>query len=146
MEAIYSDFQGNLSSTLSITHPNAYIQQQARKHLRPHRSMFSSTGARYLKTFLRQYSPPFALTPNDWRTFIWFLESKPILKKTVSQYILQARLILDFFNIPHLLSPGDLTSIGIKRVRHIKPRRQYCVLTWENVRKICEVSRRASNN
>ena len=70
LEIIYRDFQGNLSSILSVTNPNAFFQQQARAHLRPNWSIFSSTEARYLKLFLRQYSPPFELTPNDWRTFL----------------------------------------------------------------------------
>ena len=131
---------------MTVTNPNAFFQQQARAHLRPQWSIFSSTGARYLKLFLRQYSPPFQLTPNDWRTFFWFLRSKPILNKTVSQYVLQARRILDFFNIPHLLSPGDLASIGVDRVKRSNPRQRYCVLTWKVVRKMCDVSREHSHN
>ena len=146
METIYRCFQENLSSTLTVTHPNTKIQQQARSHLQPRWSIFSSTGARYLKEFMRQYSPPYKLTPNDWRTFLWFLKSKPILDKTVSRYTMQARLLLDFFTIPHLLHPGGLTSIGITRVRRTKPRREYCVLTWENVRKIRTKSRTDSHN
>ena len=70
LETIYRCFQENLSSTLTVTHPNSKIQQQARSHLQPRWSIFSSTGARYLKEFMRQYSPPYKLTPNDWRTFL----------------------------------------------------------------------------
>ena len=135
-----------MSSTLTYTHPDATIQQQARSQLRPEQSLFYSTGAKYLKQFMRQYSLPFELSQNDWRTFIWFLRSKPILTKTVSQYLLQARRVLDFFNIPHLLHPGMLTKIFFKRTKRTTPRREYCALEWNNVRKICNVSRIFSHN
>ena len=126
--------------------PDAIIQEEARSQLTLERSLFYSTGAKYLKQFMRQYSYPFELSSNDWRTFIWFLQSKPILTKTVSQYILQARRVLDFFNIPHLLHPGKLTKITFKRTRRTTPRREYCALEWNNVRKICNVSRTFSHN
>ena len=146
LDDIYKNFKENLSSTLTYTHPDATIQQQARSQLRPARCLFYSTGAKYLKQFMRQYSFPFELSQNDWRTFIWFLQSKPILKKTVSQYLLQARRVLDFFNIPHLLHPGMLTKITFKRTKRTTPRREYCALEWNNVRKICNLSRTFSRN
>ena len=66
------------------------------------------------------------------------LRGKNVLKATFKKYLSQARRLLKFFGLsPRLLVEWKESAVPFKRNPVLKPKREYCTLRWEEVRRIC---------
>ena len=85
-----------------------------------------------------------ALTPNDWEYYIISLRGRNILTKTFKRYLGETKKLLRYFRVSHEhLDKYKENQNPLKRAPILKPKKEYCALEWDQIQRICEMSRTA---